>query len=142
MAQAATDTGLAQEWPREPDASAKEGQVGRPGIMAERGRDVERAITEVRRVRPGVIERAAQEAIVRRVGGVTTMTKSQKDYDLKAGVRLLEKMGYGDLQITKDLRAVSEGKPPAGLPVKLLKLRPRVKGAGGGLRYWKKRGKK
>ena len=51
-------------------------------VLAERGRDVERAITEVRRVRPGAIERAAQEAAVRRVGGVTTMTKSQKDYDL------------------------------------------------------------
>ncbi len=31
VAQAATDTGLAQEWPREPDASAKEAQVGKPG---------------------------------------------------------------------------------------------------------------
>jgi len=29
--EAATDTGLAQEWPREPDASAKEAQVGQPG---------------------------------------------------------------------------------------------------------------
>ena len=58
---------------------------------------------------------------MRRVGGVTTVTKSQKDYDLKAEVKLLEKMGYGDLQITKDLRAASEGKPPAGLPVKPLK---------------------
>ncbi len=110
--------------------------------LAERGRDVERAITEVRRVSPGAIERAVQEAAVRRRGGVTTMTKSQKDYDLKAGVKLLEKMGYGDLQITKDLRAVSEGKPPAGLPVKPLKPRPRVKGARGGLRFWKKRGRK
>jgi len=91
---------------------------------------------------PGAIERAAQEAAVWRVGGVTTMTKSQIDYDLKAGVKLLEKMGYGDLQITKDLRAVSEGKPPAGLPVKPLNPRPRVKGARGGLRFWKKRGKK
>ncbi len=31
VAQAATDAGLAQEWPREPDASAKEAQVGKPG---------------------------------------------------------------------------------------------------------------
>ena len=31
VAQAATDTGLAQEWPRETDASAKENQVGMPG---------------------------------------------------------------------------------------------------------------
>jgi len=27
----ATDTGLAREWPREPDASAKDAQVGKPG---------------------------------------------------------------------------------------------------------------
>ncbi len=31
IGEAATDTGLAQEWPREPDASVKESQVGRPG---------------------------------------------------------------------------------------------------------------
>ena len=31
IAQAATDAGLAQEWPRESDASAKEAQVGQPG---------------------------------------------------------------------------------------------------------------
>ncbi len=111
-------------------------------MLVERGWGVERAITEVRRVRPGVIERAAQEAAVRRVGGVTTMTKSQKDYDLKAGVRLLEKMGYGDHPFTNELRAASEGKPPAGLPVKPLKPRPRVKGAGAGLWIGKRRGKK
>ena len=29
--EAATDTGLAQEWPRESDASAKESHVGQPG---------------------------------------------------------------------------------------------------------------
>ena len=61
--------------------------------MVERGWGVERAITEVRRIRPGAIERGAQVATVRRVDGVTTMTKSQKDYDLKAGVKLLEEMG-------------------------------------------------
>ena len=31
IGEAATDTGLAQEWPREPDASVKEAQVGKPG---------------------------------------------------------------------------------------------------------------
>ena len=31
IAQADADTGLAQEWPRETDASAKEGQVGKSG---------------------------------------------------------------------------------------------------------------
>ena len=31
MAQADADAGLAQEWPRESDASAKEAQVGQPG---------------------------------------------------------------------------------------------------------------
>ena len=34
VAQAATDTGLAQEWPREPDASAKEAQISKPGALA------------------------------------------------------------------------------------------------------------
>ena len=29
--EAATDAGLAQEWPRESDASAKDAQVGQPG---------------------------------------------------------------------------------------------------------------
>ena len=38
IAQAATDAGLAQEWPRESDSSAKEAQVGLPGGVApERG---------------------------------------------------------------------------------------------------------
>ena len=36
VAQAATDTGLAQEWPRKPDASAKESHVGKPGGVASR----------------------------------------------------------------------------------------------------------
>jgi len=34
-------------------------------VLAEHGWELERAITEVRRVRPGAIERAAQEAIRR-----------------------------------------------------------------------------
>ena len=31
IGEAATDTGLAQEWPRESDASPKDAQVGQPG---------------------------------------------------------------------------------------------------------------
>ncbi len=34
--EAATDTGLALEWPRESDASVKEAQVGQPGGVASR----------------------------------------------------------------------------------------------------------
>ncbi len=88
--------------------------------MAERGRDVERAITEVRRVRPGAIERAAQEAAVRGWGSVTTMTKSQENsggYSLKEMVKIAEKMGYGDDPFTKALKAGVEGKSPGGLPL-------------------------
>ena len=35
--EAATDTGLAQEWPRESDASAKEAQVSQPGGVPPEG---------------------------------------------------------------------------------------------------------
>jgi hypothetical protein len=59
---------------------------GRSGMMAARllvelGWSAERSITEVRRVRPGAIERGAQEAAVRGWGSVTTMTKSQETYE-------------------------------------------------------------
>ncbi len=36
IGEAATDAGLAQEWPRESDASAKEAQVGGPGRVTPR----------------------------------------------------------------------------------------------------------
>ena len=37
VAQASADAGLAQEWPREPDVSAKEAQVGQPGGVTPEG---------------------------------------------------------------------------------------------------------
>ena len=37
MAQGDADAGLDQEWPREPDASAKEAQVGRLGRVLPEG---------------------------------------------------------------------------------------------------------
>ncbi len=39
MAQGDADAGLDQEWPREPDASAKEAQVGRLGRVPPGRRD-------------------------------------------------------------------------------------------------------
>ncbi len=36
VAQVRADAGLAQDWPREPDASAKEAQVSQPGGVASR----------------------------------------------------------------------------------------------------------
>ncbi len=89
-------------------------------VLVERGWELERAITEVRRVRPGAIERAAQEAAVRGWGSVTTMTKSQENsggYSLKEMVKIAEKMGYGDDPFTKALKAGAEGKTVGGLPL-------------------------
>ncbi len=89
-------------------------------MLVERGCGVERAITEVRRVRPGAIERAAQEATVRGWGSVTTMTKSQKpseNFGLRGLIRAADRMGLGDDRFTKALRAGLEGKSPAGRPL-------------------------
>ena len=98
---------------------------GRSGMMAakllvELGWSAESAISEVRRVRPGAIERGAQEATVRGWGSVTTKTKSQENsggYSLKEMVKIAEKMGYGDDPFTKALRAGIEGKSPEGRPL-------------------------
>ena len=76
---------------------------GRSGMMAARllvelGWSAERSITEVRRVRPGAIERGAQEAAVRGWGSVMTRTKSQENsesFDLKDMVKRLERLGHG-----------------------------------------------
>ena len=91
-----------------------------PRLLVELGWSAESAISEVRRVRPGAIERGAQEAAVRDWDGVTTMTKSQENsenFDSKAMVRILEEAGRGDGQLAKALRAGLEGKSPAGRPL-------------------------
>ena len=98
---------------------------GRSGMMAARllvelGWSAESAISEVRRVRPGAIEGAAQQAAVRDWGSVMTMTKSQEtseSFDLKDMVRRLERLGHGDSQFANALRAGIEGKSPAGRPL-------------------------
>ncbi len=98
---------------------------GRSGMMAARllvelGWSAESAISEVRRVRPGAIEGAAQQAAVRDWGSVMTMTKSQEtseSFDLKDMVRRLERLGHGDSQFAKALRAGIEGKSPEGRPL-------------------------
>ncbi len=89
-------------------------------LLVELGWSAERSITEVRRVRPGAIERGTQETAVRGWGSVMTRTKSQENsggYSLKEMVKIAEKMSYGDDPFTKALRAGIEGKSPEGRPL-------------------------
>ena len=98
---------------------------GRSGMMAARllielGWSAESAISEVRRVRPGAIEGAAQQAAVRDWGSVTTMTKTREDsegFSLRKMVEIADRLGHGDSQFANALRAGIEGKSPAGRPL-------------------------
>ncbi len=98
---------------------------GRSGMMAARllielGWSAESAISEVRRVRPGAIEGAAQQAAVRGWDKVTTMTKSQETsggFSLRDMAKIADELGHGDSRFAKALKAGVEGKSPEGRPL-------------------------
>jgi hypothetical protein len=88
--------------------------------LIELGWSADEAITEVRRVRQGAIERPAQEAAARSWGGVITMSKSPTIYGAARSLEALEEAGLGDSQSAQAFRLTLQrkkernGKPPEG----------------------------
>jgi hypothetical protein len=88
--------------------------------LIELGWSADEAITEVRRVRQGAIERPGQEAAVRSWGGVITMSKSPTIYGAARSLEALEEAGLGDSQSAQAFRLTLQrkkernGKPTVG----------------------------